>query len=76
MYDSVAAAVTKRLTVVFAEFSRTPAYDLLVVMMAASLGARPSSTASDALPLYTRQVWGCLKPKPSEEDDGALDESD
>lgn len=76
MYDSVAAAVTKRLTVVFAEFSRTPAYDLLVVMMAASRGARPSSTASDALPLYTRQVWGCLKPKPSEEDDGALDESD
>ena len=76
MFDSVAAAVTKRLTVVFADFSRTPAYDLLVVMMATSRGVRPKTTASSALPLYTRQIWGCFKPKPSEEDDdGALDES-
>ena len=75
MFDSVAAAVTKRLTIVFAEFSRTPAYDLLAVMMAASRGVRPPSTASSALPPCTRQIWGCLKPKPSVEDEGALDES-
>ena len=76
MYDNVAAAVTKQLTVVYAEFSRTPAYDLLVVMMAASRGARQHFTASSALPPPTQRIWGCLKPKPTQEDGGHLGKND